>query len=214
MLSVVKHDSRTYSIASERDARRLMREKHLGFLARPAPATLFLLAFLVVAGAALSAGTRAMRDRSRLVTGGARWIWLSLDIEEPRPVRFYARRDFTIARVPASAKALLYVDRRGVLSVNGSRLPATEQRPGSPLAVLEIAPALGAGDNSLVIEAESPTGAGGILFHLDLPEGTSIDTDTSWRVGLSESELARGGGARAAVWGRPPMYPWGYPNLR
>jgi hypothetical protein len=191
-----------------------MREKPHGFLARPVPAALFLLALLVVAGAALVAGTRAMRDRSRLVTGGARWIWFSLDIEEPKPVRFYARRDFTIARVPASAKALLYVDRRGVLSVNGSRFPAAEQRPGSPLAVLEIAPALVAGGNSLVIEAESPTGAGGILFHLDLPEGTSIDTDASWRVSLSESDLARGGGARAAVWGRPPMYPWDYPNVR
>jgi hypothetical protein len=189
-----------------------MREETHGFLARPVPAALFLLAFLIVVGAAVSAGTRAMRDRSCLVTGGASWIWLTLDIDEPKPVRFYARRDFTIARVPASAKALLYVDRRGVLSVNGSRFPATEQHPGSPLAVVEIAPVLVPGGNSLVIEAESPTGAGGILFHLDLPEGTSIDTDATWRVALSESDLARGGGARAAVWGRPPMYPWGYPK--
>ena len=113
--------------------------------------------------------------------------------------------------VPASAKALLYVDRRGVLSVNGSRFPATEQRPGSPLAVLEIAPALVAGGNSLVIEAESPTGAGGILFHLDLPEG-SVDSDASWRVGPADSDLARGGSAPAVVWGRPPLYPWGYPR--
>jgi hypothetical protein len=191
-----------------------MREENHGLLARPVPAVLFLLAFVIVAGAALLTGTRAMRDRSRLVTGGASWIWLALDIDEPKPVRFYARRDFTIARVPASAKALLYVDRRGVLSVNGSRFPATGQRPGSPLAVLEIAPALVAGGNSLVIEAESPTGAGGILFHLDLPEGTSIDSDAGWRVGLSESDIARGGGARAAVWGRPPMFPWGYPSRR
>jgi hypothetical protein len=191
-----------------------MRESRHGLLTRPVPAVLFLLAFVIVAGAALLAGTRAMRDRSRLMTGGASWIWLARDIDEPKPVRFYARREFKIARVPSSAKALLYVDRRGVLSVNGLRFPATEQRPGSPLAVLEIAPALVAGGNSLVIEAESPTGAGGILFHLDLPEGPSIDTDASWRVGLSESELARGRGARAAVWGRPPMYPWGYPSVR
>jgi hypothetical protein len=191
----------------------MMREEKHGLLARPVPAALFLLAFVIVASASLLAGTRAMRDRSRLVTGGARWIWFSLEIDEPKPVRFYARRDFMIARAPASAKALLYVDRRGVLSVNGSRFPATEQRPGSPLAVIQIASALVAGNNSLVIEAESPTGAGGILFHLDLPGGTSIDTDASWRVALSESELARaGGGARAAVWGRPPMYPWGYPK--
>jgi hypothetical protein len=189
----------------------LMKEENRGFLARPVPAVLFLLAVLIIAGAALLAGGRALRDRAHLLTGGARWIWFSLDIDEPKPVRFYARRDFTLARVPASAKALLYVDRRGVLSVNGSRFPAVKQRPGSPLAVLEIASALVAGGNSLVIEAESPTGAGGILFHLDLLQGTSVDSDASWRVGPSESELARGGGARAAVWGRPPMYPWGYP---
>ena len=191
----------------------MMRDEKPGLLARPVPAAFFMLAFVIVASASLLAGTRAMRDRSRLVTGGARWIWFSLEIDEPKPVRFYARRDFTIARAPASAKALLHVDRRGVLSINGSRFPATEQRPGSPLAVIQIAPALVAGNNSLVIEAESPTGAGGILFHLDLSEGTSIDSDASWRVALSESELARGGGVRAAVWGRPPMYPWLYPRI-
>ncbi len=189
-----------------------MKEESRDLLERPAPAVLFLLALLIVALAALLAGTRAASDRVHLVTGGARWIWFSLRIKEPKPLRFYARRDFTLARAPASAKTLLFVDRRGVLAVNGSRFPATEQRPGSPLAVFEIAPALVAGDNSLVIEAESQTGAGGILFHLELPEGTSIDSDASWRIGLSESDLARGGGAYAAVWGRPPMYPWGYPR--
>jgi hypothetical protein len=189
-----------------------MKETQHSFFARPVPAALFLLAFLIVLAAAALAGARAVRDRSNLLTGRARWIWLAVDIDEPKPVRFFARRDFTLAGVPSSAKALLVVDRRGVLTVNTSRFPLPEQRPGSPLAFVEIAPALAAGVNRDVIEAESPTGAGGILFHLDLPGGERIDSDATWRVSQSEAELARGGGTPAAVWGRPPMYPWGYPR--
>ena len=182
------------------------------FFTRPVPAALFLLAFLIVAAAAALSATRALRDRSNLLTGGASWIWHSVDIEEPKPVRFFAGRDFTLARVPPSAKAMVFVDRRGVLTVNGSRFPLPEQGPGSPLAVLEIAPALVAGGNRVVIEAESPTGAGGILFHLDLPGGGRVDSDATWRVSQSQAELARGAGTPAGVWGRPPMYPWGYPR--
>lgn len=188
-----------------------MRQETRSLFARPIPAALFLLAFLVVASAALFSGTRALRDRRHLVTGGARWIWLTLAVDEPRPVLFYARRDFTLARAPSSAKALVFVDRRGVLTVNGSRFPLPEQRPGSLLAVVDVAAALAAGANRVVIEAESPNGAGGILFHLELPDGARVDSDAAWRVSPSESELARGGGVPAGVWGRPPMYPWGYP---
>ena len=189
-----------------------MKETRHAFLSRPIPAALFLLAFLIVAAAAALAGARALADRAHLRTGDAQWIWLAVDLEEPRPVRFFARRDFTLASVPHSAKALLFVDRRGVLTVNTSRFPLPEQRPGSPLSVVEIAPALTAGVNRVVIEAESPTGAGGILFHLDLPGGEPVDSDATWRVGPSEAELARGAGTPAAVWGRPPMYPWRYPG--
>jgi hypothetical protein len=189
-----------------------MKDIRHAFLSRPAPAALFLLAFLIVAAAAALAGARALQDRSRLRTAGARWIWLAVDLEEPKAVRFFARRDFTLARVPPSAKALLFVDRRGILTVNTSRFPLPEQRPGSPLAEVEIAPALTGGVNRVVIEAESPTGAGGILFHLDLPDGARVDSDATWRVSPSAAEVERGGGAPAAVWGRPPMYPWGYPE--
>ena len=188
-----------------------MKEKQHAFFARPVPAALFLLVFLIVAAAAALAGARALQDRAHLRTGGARWIWLAVDLEEPKPVRFFARREFTLTRVPPSAKVLVVVDRRGVLTVNTSRFALPEQRPGSPLAEVEIAPALTAGVNRVVIEAESPTGAGGILLHLDLPGGERVDSDATWQVSSSEAELARGAGRPAAVWGRPPMYPWGYP---
>src|SRR5437868_2578923 len=83
-------------------------------LSRPIPAALFLLALLIVAAAAALAGARALQDRAHLRTGGARWIWLAVDLEEPGPVRFFARRDFTLADVPPSAKALVFVDRHGL----------------------------------------------------------------------------------------------------
>lgn len=162
-----------------------------------------------MAAAVALARARSLRERS-LVTGSARWIWFSLDIKKSTPLRFYAERDFRLETVPASAKARLFVDRRGSLIINGSRFAASEHRPGSRLSVLEIAPALVTGVNRAVIEAESPTGAGGILFCLDLPEGKSVVSDGSWRVSLSQTVLARGGGAPAGVWGKPPMYPWGY----
>src|SRR6266508_246565 len=174
-------------------------------------AALVLILGGIVAAAGVLALARSLRERS-LVTGAARWVWFSLDIAEPRPLHFYTQRDFTLEAVPASAKAKLFIDRRGSLIINGSRFVISEQRPGDRLRVLEVAPALVTGVNRMVIEAESPTGAGGILFCLDLPEGRRVVSDKSWRVSLSQALLARGGGAPAGVWGKPPMYPWGYPK--
>jgi hypothetical protein len=188
-----------------------LRQENRSLSPRSSRAALVLIAVLIVAAAGALARARNPRGRSPS-TGAARWIWFSLDIRKPGPLRFYAQRDFRLETVPASAKARLFVDRRGRLIVNGSRFAASEHPPGSRLSVLEIAPVLVTGVNRAVIEAESPTGAGGILFSLDLPEGRSIVSDGSWRVSLSQTVLARGGGAPAGVWGKPPMYPWGYPK--
>jgi hypothetical protein len=185
--------------------------KHGNLVSRSFRAALVLIVVGIVAAAGVLALAGNLRERS-LVTGAARWIWFSLDIDEAGPLRFYAQRDFTLETVPASAKAKLFIDRRGSLIINGSRFVISEQRPGSRLRVLEVAPALVTGVNRTVIEAESPTGAGGILFCLDLPQGRRVVSDRSWRVSLSQAVLARGGGAPAGVWGKPPMYPWGYPK--
>lgn len=187
--------------------------KHGSLLARPLPASLVLLATIVLAAALPLAWVRAARDRASLVTDGARWIWYTLDIGEQRPIHFYASRRFHLDSVPRSAGARLFVDPRGALSVNGRRFPPVEQLPGSDLAVLEVAPALVEGENRVVIEAESPSGAGGILFCLDLPGGESLVSDSSWRVALSEHPAA-GEDRAAKAWGRPPMYPWGYPKIQ
>ena len=51
-----------------------MKETQHPFFARPVPAALFLLVFLIVGAAAALAGARALRDRANLQTGGACWI--------------------------------------------------------------------------------------------------------------------------------------------
>jgi len=185
--------------------------EHGNLISRSFRAALVLIVVGIVASVGVLALARSLRERS-LGTGAARWIWFSLEIDDPRPLRFYAQRDFRLETVPASAKAKLFIDRRGSLIINGSRFAISEQRPSSRLHVLEVAPALVIGVNRAVIEAESPTGAGGILFCLDLPAGRSVVSNGSWRVSLSQDVLARGGGAPAGVWGKPPMYPWGYPK--
>jgi len=190
----------------------IMKEsQHRNLVSRSFRSALVLIVVGIVAAAGVLALAGSLQERS-LVTGAARWIWFSLNIDEARPLRFFTQRDFTLEAVPASAKAKLFIDRRGSLIINGSRFVISEQRPGSRLRVLEVAPTLVTGVNRTVIEAESPTGAGGILFCLDLPEGRRVVSDRSWRVSLSQAVLARGGGAPAGVWGKPPMYPWGYPK--
>ena len=167
---------------------------------------------MTLAAAAVLAWRRAADDRASLVTAEARWIWLTLDFPEPRPLRFQASREFRLDRVPSTAKSKLFVDPRGSLTVNGANFPSADQKPGSPLRVLDVASALVSGTNRLVIEAESATGAGGILFCLDLPGGRRIVSDSSWRVTRLDSP-GTVASHPAAVWGRPPMYPWGYPRL-
>jgi hypothetical protein len=187
-------------------------EKGDRWLAHPLPATLFLLTALILALAALRSWARVRDDRVNLVTDGAGWIWPTLDIGEEKPIHFWTWLDFHVDRAPGTARVKLFVDPRGMLTVNGSKFGAVEQRAGSPLAVFEVGSALAAGANRVVVEAESPTGAGGILFCLDLPGRPAVVSDSSWRVASSESSVGRDG-TPARVWGRPPMYPWGYPRL-
>ncbi len=157
---------------------------------------------------------RACRDRALLTTGEARWIWCSRDIRGPSPVRFYATREFVLQEVPRRATARVFVDRGWQLFINGSRVAAGQQRPGDRLEVLEVASFLKHGENRVAIQAESPTGAGGILFCLDLDgRSNAVVSDANWRVGFSDAAIGHGGRAPALEWGRPPMYPWGYPRL-
>jgi hypothetical protein len=184
-------------------------------LARPATAWLVAIAGAVLAFAAMVSLIRAHADRMDLATGRAEWIWYTNRVPEPRPLAFVATRDFVLTRAPERALAKLFVDRSHVLYVNGTRAGSGTQRPGDPLAIYQVAPLLKPGINRVAIQAESPTGIGGILFSLDvhLSGRDAVVSDGRWRVDLSREAVEVGARYRPAVWGRPPQYPWGYPRM-
>jgi hypothetical protein len=173
------------------------------------------VAGLVVGAAAARALVHAHEDRMRLSTGSAEWIWYSSRVPEPRPVRFWATRDFILPRAPSRATAKLFVDSEHVLYINGVRLGGRSQRRGDPLAVYDAAPLLREGANRVAIEAASPTGIGGILFSLDLDSygRDALVSDGGWNVDPSPEGIVRGARFAPVVWGRPPQYPWGYPRM-
>jgi hypothetical protein len=190
--------------------------EHSKGLAAPALAVLYVVALLLVGAGALRALLRAHADRMESHTGPAEWIWYSgKAIRERRPLRFYATCELELPSAPSRALAKLFVDRRHVLFVNGTTAGSGTQRPGDPLAVYEVAKLFRKGSNRIAIEAESPTGAGGLLFALDL-DGfgrNAVVSNGAWRVDPSPEAIVRGGRYRARVWGRPPQYPWGYPRM-
>jgi hypothetical protein len=184
-------------------------------LAQPAAAWLAAIAGGVLAAAALLALIRAHEDRMHLSTGRAEWIWYTSRVPEPHPITFVATRDFDLPRAPERALVKLFVDRAHVLYVNGARAGSGTQRPGDPLAIYQVAPLLKPGINRVAIEAESPTGIGGLLFSLDvhLSGRDAVVSDGRWRVDLAREAVEVGARYRPAVWGSPPQYPWGYPRM-
>jgi hypothetical protein len=77
--------------------------------------------------------------------------------------------------------------------------------PGDALDVWDVSGRFPRGIHTLAVEAESPTGIGGILFARDISGHglNAVVSDGSWTVD----------GRPAFVWGAPPMYPWGFPAL-
>ena len=174
---------------------------------------LFLVAAAAIASASLlTALWRAVEDRRFLNTGKAQWIWLTRDVPEPAPMRFRAWKSFSIETAPASAPAFVFGDPEWTLDVNGVRAAQGAQHPGDSIRTLDLAGLLRRGRNSLVLESRSPRGVGGLLFRLVLRSGREVVSDGSWRVVALPLLPSRRIG-NAAVWGRPPMYPWGYPPL-
>jgi len=191
------------------------RSRERSILARPFAATLYAIATLVSAAAAIGAVLSAHADRLALATGSAEWIWYSAGPVRPSPVTFFATREIVLPEAPAKATAKVFVDREHRLYVNGAAVGGGIQRPGDLLRIYHLAPFLKAGTNRLVIEASSPNGVGGILFALDL-NGFGRDavvSDSLWRVDLSPEARTRGGRYRPMIWGRPPQEPWGYPRM-
>lgn len=184
-------------------------------LSRPLPAFLLLVFALLVAAGAARAVLSMHAERALLQTGDARWIWYSHDIPSPRWMRFHATREFVLDDLPARAVAKVFADRRHVLYINGFGMGGGEQKPGDPLFLHDLTPQLRRGENRLVLVVESATGAGGLLVALDISGvgRNALVSDGTWRVDLSPDAIQKGGRYQAAVWGRPPMYPWRYPRM-
>jgi hypothetical protein len=182
---------------------------------RPSFAILYVLALAIAATAAVRATLRAHAEREFSRIGRAEWIWYSREVKEPSPIAFVATRDVVLDRKPERATAKLFVDAWHVLWVNGKRVGGGKHAPADPLALYEAAPWLTSGVNRIAIEAGSETGVGGLLFSLDvaLAGRDAVVSDGSWRVDTSREAIVSGGRYRAAVWGRPPMHPWGWPRL-
>ena len=184
-------------------------------LSRPGFALLYALALVLASAGAIRATLAAHADRELSRTGDARWIWYSREIKEPLPVSFVATRDVVLDGAPARATAKVFADRWHVLWVNGKRAGAGTQQPGAPLALYEIGPLLVRGVNRIAIEAGSETGAGGLLFSLDLPGAgrDAVVSDERWRIDPSRAAIRTGCRYRPAVLGSPHKYPWGWPSL-
>src|SRR5262249_19230301 len=165
--------------------------------------------------AALVSLARAHGDRLASHTGAAEWIWYTSRLPKPRPLRFYATRELVLKERPARATAKLFVDREHVLWINGRRAGSGSQRPGDPLALYRVEKLLVPGPNRIAIEAAHPTGAGGVLFSLDVAGygRDALVSNGEWRVDLDAAAITAGGRYRPMVWGRPPQYPWGYPRM-
>jgi hypothetical protein len=184
-------------------------------LSRPAPAALYALAVLIAATAGLVSLVRAHADRLASHTGAAEWIWYARGQRKPVALHFYATREIVLKEKPSRATAKVFVDREHVLWVNGRRAGEGSQRPGDPLALHPIEALLEPGMNRIAVEASHPTGAGGILFSLDIAGygRDALVSDGEWRVDLDPAAIRSGGRYEPVVWGRPPQYPWAYPRM-
>jgi hypothetical protein len=185
--------------------------RQLTSLPRSSSLILLATAGLLVVTAAGRFLFRTYADHAQLRTGDARWIWASAARESPEaaPMHFVASRDFARPATSAGrAQARIFVDRSYVLWINGVRMGEGEQKPGDRLDTYDVSQVLKSGRNRVSIEASSPTGVGGILFWLDPGGGPAVVSDSTWEISGSE-----GKNHHAIIWGRPPMYPWGYPAL-
>ena len=165
---------------------------------------------LAAASAGILAWRRSAVDRRHLATGPGRWIWYSHELSAAQPVAFAAWKEFRLPDAPRGPlRALLFVDREGTLAINGTIVGRVSQKPGDAFAAFDAAAYLRAGENRVRITASHPTGAGGVLFSLELPDGSVLGSDATWRV---EKVPADGTPPHAAaIWGKPPLYPWRYP---
>jgi len=167
---------------------------------------LFWLVLMVAAAAgAVRAVDLAWRRMESSATGRARWIWSTGDVKSPHPVRFTAVRSIVVEEAVTDARIKIFVDRKYRVLLDDRVVGTGGMTAGDPLDVYDVSDRFPRGVHVFSIEAESPTGIGGILFALDISGHgrNAVVSDASWSVG----------GRPAFVWGDPPMYPWRFPRL-
>jgi hypothetical protein len=165
----------------------------------------WLVAILAVGAASVRAVDLAWRRMENSQTGRAKWIWATDDVKVERPARFVARRSIVIEEAVTYARVKIFVDRKYRVFLDGRVVGAGGMAPGDPLDEYDVSDRFPRGIHTFSIEAESPTGIGGILFALDISGHgrNAVVSDATWAVD----------GRPAFVWGEPPMYPWGFPAV-
>jgi hypothetical protein len=150
------------------------------------------------------------------LTGPAKWVWLTDDLERLYPEVGLFVAKLNLAAPPPSALLKICADREYVVWVNGTIAACGWSRPGFRLDLYDIAHLLRVGDNTLVVEARSPTPVGGLLASLDV-DGLGRDVlvtgrDFVLRRRFSLQPPAPDEPRPPVSWGSPPRFPWGYPS--
>ncbi|MCB1009452.1 MAG: hypothetical protein KDB94_11230 [Acidobacteria bacterium] len=146
------------------------------------------------------------------------FYWLAGDPRDPRPVAFFAVRDFGLRERPESAVAEVLGDQDYILSVNGERVGSNRYRAGADLDRYEVARWLRPGENRIVLELRSATAAGGYSFRLADGQGRDLLAEAPpWQVHKSYFRALFPGGTappapEAALVGHAPVGRWGLPR--
>jgi hypothetical protein len=150
-------------------------------------------------------------------TGEAQWVWVTDALVRVYPAAGLFVGSVKLDSPPASALLKICGDREYVAYVNGTPAACGWSRPGFRLDLFDVAHLLKQGENVIAVEVRSPTPVGGLLLALDvdgvgrnvLVSGPAL----SWRSTFALGPPAAGDRQAPVVLGRPPRFPWGYPDL-
>ena len=171
---------------------------------------------LVVALSALYGLHRFWTSSMWHITGPARWVWVTDDLERLYPETALFVASLNLQAPPPGALLKVCGDREYVVWVNGTLAACGWSRPGFRLDLFDVAHLLRVGDNTLVIETRSPTPVGGLLAALDVDGiGRNVlvtGRDFVLRRRFSLAPPMPREPKPPVSWGLPPRFPWGYPT--
>ena len=155
------------------------------------------------------------RELSHL-TGPARWIWVTNELDEVHPQAALFVASLRLDAPPRGALLKVCGDREYVVYVNGTAAACGWSRPGFRLDLFDVGHLLRQGENVIAAEVRSPTPVGGLLLALDVAGvGRNVLVSGPAFAVRPHFSLAAHAPSDAPVpvdWGRPPRFPWGYPK--